>query len=152
LILDSPTAPSYEEILAYIQEPARSLWSDLNTYLQTAYKASPKIAYSKCSGKPGWNLKYQKSGKSLCTLYPEKRQFIALVVVALDLVPLLETSELHEVIRDLLKTAKPFNGTKWLMVPVQSESILMSLKQVLDLKFETQRSMPRVKPVSRERV
>ncbi|WP_423245054.1 DUF3788 family protein [Heliorestis acidaminivorans] len=26
------------------------------------------MTYSKCSAQPGWNVKYKKSGKSLCTL------------------------------------------------------------------------------------
>lgn len=37
--------------------------------------------YSTCSFQPGWNVKYKKGGKSLCTLYPMDGYFIALVVV-----------------------------------------------------------------------
>jgi hypothetical protein len=27
----------------------------------------------------GWNIKYQKSGKSICTIYPQQGYFLALV-------------------------------------------------------------------------
>ncbi|KAB2952754.1 DUF3788 family protein [Heliorestis acidaminivorans] len=36
--------------------------------MEEAYQAKPHITYSKCSAQPGWNVKYKKSGKSLCTL------------------------------------------------------------------------------------
>ena len=42
-----------------------------------------KIAYSNCAMDNnvwrGWNIKYQKSGKSLCTIYPQQGYFLALV-------------------------------------------------------------------------
>lgn len=57
------------------------LWQDLNNYLQQTYNAEPKLSYSNCTWQRGWNLKYQKGGKALCTLYPEEGFFIALVVI-----------------------------------------------------------------------
>lgn len=115
---------------------AQALWQDINSFIQEKYKASPKIAYSKCSAKPGWNVKYQKSGKSLCTLYPEEEGFVALVVILLDLVPIIETMsrEFETEILNTLKTAKPFNGTLWLMIPVNKEAVLNNVKQLLLLK------------------
>jgi hypothetical protein len=79
LILDGSHMPDYDEIAGYINPPAQELWKQVNSFIQERYKASPKTMYSKCSGKPGWNVKYQKSGKSVCTLYPEKDGFVALV-------------------------------------------------------------------------
>jgi hypothetical protein len=71
IILDGSHMPAYDEIVDYINLPAQELWRQINHFIQQRYSATPKIMYSKCSGKPGWNVKYQKSGKSLCTLYPE---------------------------------------------------------------------------------
>ncbi|KUO70500.1 MAG: hypothetical protein APF77_09870 [Clostridia bacterium BRH_c25] len=148
IILDGSHMPDYDEIDDYIKLPARELWRQFNHFVQHRYKASPRIMYSKCSAKPGWNVKYQKSGKSLCTLYPEKDCFIALIVITLDLLPVIEalSEELTEDVVSTIRGAKPFNGTKWLMLKVNSDSTLNDVKQLLLLKHETQRT-----PVSKSK-
>src|SRR5690242_14283406 len=77
-LYDQTKEPMLSEIEAYIDN---SLWLDINTFLQETYLVQPKLAYSNCSAQPGWNVKYQKGGKSLCTLYPMDGYFIALVVI-----------------------------------------------------------------------
>ncbi len=141
LILNASYMPAYNEICDYVVEPAQNLWRDLNSFIQQKYGAVPKIMYSKCSSKPGWNVKYQKSRKSLCTLYPEKESFIALVVVTLDLVPVIESisDEIEPRILDIIRSAKPFNGTLWLMIPVTDKVMLDNVKQLLLLKLSTTR-------------
>lgn len=142
LILDANHVPLYKEIFNYINEPARELWQDINSYIQQEYRVTPKITYSKCSAKPGWNVKYQKSGKSLCTLYPEQDGFVVLVVILLDLVPIIEarSGEFDTKIIELMRTAKPFNGTIWLMIQVHNSVILNNIKQLLLLKHEKRKS------------
>ncbi len=132
LILNDDYVPDFEEISNYMDDPGRELWQDFNQYVMENYKTRPTIAYSSCSAKPGWNVKYKKSGKSLCTLYPEKVGFVALIVVKLALLP--EIDSLDSVITDIAKAAKPFNGTKWLMIPVQNKKILEDVKELLFLK------------------
>lgn len=141
LILDESHVPTYDEIVGYIDLPAQELWRQINHFIQQRYKASPRIMYSKCSGKPGWNVKYQKSGKSLCTLYPEKDGFVALVVITLDMLPVIEalSEELTEETLQTIRTARPFNGTKWLMLQVKNDLQLSDVKQLLLLKHEAQK-------------
>ena len=136
LIQDASHIPTYEEIFNYMDEHTQSMWKDMNSFIQNVYNTLPKIMYSKCSGKPGWNIKYKKSGKSLCTLYPEKHGFITLVVITLDLVPMIEnlSYEFDEEVIELMKTAKPFNETLWLMIRVDNFTIIDSIKQLLLLK------------------
>ncbi|HPA54749.1 MAG TPA: DUF3788 domain-containing protein [Bacillota bacterium] len=136
LILDGSHTPEYDEIVEYINMPARDLWRQINGFIQQRYKSLPRIMYSVCSGKPGWNVKYQKSGKSICTLYPEQDGFVALVVVTLDLMPVIEalSGELTEETRQTIRSAKPFNGTKWLMLQVKNDLQLEDVKQLISLK------------------
>lgn len=142
IILDGGRIPDYDEIVDYINLPAQELWRQINLFIQQRFKALPKIMYSKCSGKPGWNVKYQKSGKSLCTLYPEKDSFVTLVVITLDLLPVIEalSAEFTAEVLQTIKSAKPFNGTLWLMIQVKSDMSLSDVKRLLLLKHETQRS------------
>ena len=134
-ILDGTRSPSFEEIGEYIRPEARTLWNDINAFIRETFQAKPLIAFSRCSGKPGWNVKYQKSGKAICTLYPEKEGFIALVVVTLDLANVIEDlSDGLGAIREVARSARPFNGTKWLMITVYQETALVEVKQLLVLK------------------
>lgn len=135
LILDQTHAPTIEEIVAYIQDPGKGLWQGLNRFLQEQFGISPKITYSVCSGKPGWNVKYHKSGKSLCTLYPEKQGFVALLVIKQELREVVQALPgLDEELLDVVRKAAPFNGTLWLMVPVYSDQMLEGIKELLLLK------------------
>ena len=138
LMLDGSHMPEYDEIVGYMNLPARNLWENINNFIQQRYKSSPKIMYSSCSGKPGWNMKYQKSGKSICTLYPEKDGFVVLIVVTLDLMPVIEalSEEFTEETLQTIRTAKPYNGTKWLMLQVKNDLQLEDVKQLISLKQE----------------
>lgn len=73
--------PSMEDIEAYIGS-GKDLWLRMNRYIQETYQAKPKLTYSGCSGKPGWNVKHQKSGQAFGTLYPEEGGFSVLIVIA----------------------------------------------------------------------
>jgi hypothetical protein len=67
-IMDSGHMPTLDEIGNYIGGAAEKRWLELNQHLDKNFKVKQKTSYSTCSGKPGWNFKYQKSGKALCTL------------------------------------------------------------------------------------
>ena len=72
--------PSETEIRDFVNT---CLLDDMDSHMRDMYKVKPKYAYSSCAMDNniwrGWNIKYQKSGKSLCTLYPQQGYFLALV-------------------------------------------------------------------------
>ena len=112
------------------------LWSVLNTYLQETYNIMPKIVYSSCSMQKGWNVKYKKSGKSLCTLYPMQGYYIALVVIGnreLDEAELL-LPLCGEYIQTLFRQTAAGYGGKWLMIDVRSVEILDDVKKLIALR------------------
>jgi hypothetical protein len=137
IIANSSKTPTLTDIVDYINPPVRILWQELTDFIKERYRSMPTIQYSVCAGKPGWNVKYQKSGKSICTLYPEKNCFVALVVIKLDLAPVVEKAEpaFHPMILDMVKNNKPFNGTLWLMIPVSDRPVLESVLDLLHLKM-----------------
>ena len=137
LILDASHELAYEDILTYMAEPALTWWKTLNTFIQAEYRVKPKITYSNCSMQRGWNVKYHKSGKALCTLYPEQQTFTVMIVVKLELANIITNmiDRFEPAIMDILASARPFNGTKWLMIPVESEPILKNVQELLVLKL-----------------
>lgn len=125
--------PTEAQISDYIANP---LWSDINSFLRESYGVEPSFSYSGCSGQPGWNVKYQKGGKSLCTLYPMNGFFIVLVVIGnkelaeTELVmPLCDkhTRELFE--------RTPYSAMgRWLMIQVSNERILEDAKRLIQIR------------------
>ena len=117
-----------------------SLWNDLTDYLQKTYNVKPKLFYSNCSMEnglwKGWNVKYKKGGKSLCTLYPKQGYFLSLVPVgsremteAELLMPLCT-----EYTQNLFKqTTSGYHG-KSLAFHVKNESVLSDMKSLLELR------------------
>lgn len=124
--------PSFEQINSFINNP---LWDKFNNYLSETFISSPQVEYSRCSMQRGWNLKYKKKGKSLCAAYPEKGYFKVLVVVNEN------DKEKNEfligtccdMIKNLYKGARLFNGTKWLMY-VTNDVILDDTKKLIELR------------------
>lgn len=127
--------PDMQQISAFVASP---LWEEICSYLETGYGVLPKVEHSICSGAPGWNVKYKKSGRALCTLYPNEGFFTCLVSVgsreAMEAELLLLSCS--ETVRKLYWNTKPFNGSRWLMIPVTAPEILEDAKRLIDLRVK----------------
>ncbi|MCC0638398.1 MULTISPECIES: DUF3788 domain-containing protein [unclassified Clostridioides] len=125
--------PTFEQIKEFINSP---LWDKLNSILSSTYSVEPKLEYSKCSMQRGWNVKYKKRGKSLCTLYPQEGSFKALVIVnesnrvEVDLF----INTCCDYIKQLYNEIKFFNGSKWLMIQIDSMSALNDTLELIKLR------------------
>ncbi|HWR23092.1 MAG TPA: DUF3788 domain-containing protein [Feifaniaceae bacterium] len=125
--------PTKDMIRDYIGNP---LWDTFHARMREAYGVLPAASYSKCSAQPGWNVKYQKSGKSLCTLYPVEGYFIALVVIGAKEEPEANLLMPHATryVRELYEKT-PFScGGRWLMLHVTDEEILEDVLRLIALR------------------
>jgi len=125
--------PALTQIAEHIGSP---LWRELCGFVETGYDTLPKIEYSICSGAPGWNVKYKKSGRALCTLYPHEGFFTCLICIGGR-----EMMEAELVLtaccsytRELYQKTKAFNGTRWMMMDVTSQEILEDVKSLLRVR------------------
>ena len=125
--------PSLQEIDSFIDSP---LWKDLRAYVETTYGVEPRVEHSTCSGAPGWNVKYRKSGRSLCTLYPDAGAFTALVTIGAKEAPEAELllPLCSEYLRELCTRAGALNGARWLMIRVSDERVLNDVKALIRLR------------------
>lgn len=84
----------------------------------------------------GWNMKYKKSGKSLCTLYPMRGYYIALVVIGRK--EMIEAELLMPLCSDYVQTVfhdtKTGNGQKWLMIDVREREVLEDVLNLIQLR------------------
>ncbi len=137
-IFPSHHKPTMEEITDYIGGDAKELWLELMQYMESAYGAKPSMSYSVCSGKPGWNIKFQKSGQSFGTLYPEENSFSVFIVISYKLMPRMEdilqklsgnTAELFRQAGDYMKMGK------WMMFRINDKVGLEDYKNLISVKL-----------------
>ena len=114
--------PILEDFAAYIRNP---VFMQFCSEIKKKYRCNEKIEFSRCSWERGWNVKFKKSGKSLCTVYPREGYFTVLVVVVEC------TSEL----RELYEKARWGNGQKWLMIDLEDQGEMFAdVLQLIEIR------------------
>lgn len=134
--LDKNIRPTKEQLIDIVQNHANLLLKDICKFAETELGATEQIDYSVCSGAPGWNLKYKKSSKSLCVIYPEAEKVIILVTISGEVLSTFEIikSSFSAYTVKLADSVVPFNGAKWLMINVSNQDICNDVKNLIRLK------------------
>ena len=130
--------PSENHIIEFVKTP---LWENLDSYLKQKYNIQPQLFFSNCSMDKGywkgWNVKYKKSGKSLCTLYPKEGYFLVLIPVSakdLDEAEIL-IKLCDKYTQDLFHQTKSGNTGKSLAMEVKNKKILADVKSLVALRI-----------------
>lgn len=133
IISNMDNMPEMSEISVYVNSV---LWDELIEFIESTYNVMPQREYSRCSEAPGWNIKYRKSGRSICTLYPQKNKFECLITIGRK-----ESAEMEFVlplccdyIQKLYANAGGLNGAKWLMCEVKDREIFENVKNLILLR------------------
>lgn len=115
--------PSLDEVGKYVRNP---VFRQFCTELEDAYQTEAKMDFSKCSWMPGWNIKFKKAGRSLCTIYPNEGYFTVLVVVGKKEEEQIEamlpscSSEMQAIYHQ----TEEGNRQKWLMIDLEDADAL----------------------------
>ncbi len=127
--------PGLSAVSEYIASP---LWEALRTHLEDTYGVQPTVEHSVCSGAAGWNLKYKKRGRALCTLYPAQGFFTCLVSIGKREAPEAELllGSCTEDIQQLYWNTRLHNGGRWLMIAVTSPEILADTQALIALRMK----------------
>ena len=127
--------PERAQIDAFIGNPQ---WSALVAHLEGELGIRPLEEHSRCSGAPGWNLKYRKGGRSLCTVYPRAGYVTCLLSLGAR-----EATEAELIVQSataylqtLYRQAKPLNGSRWRMVDVKDDGVLQDVIRLIDLRMK----------------
>ncbi|OYP11621.1 uncharacterized protein DUF3788 [Lachnotalea glycerini] len=118
-IRDMNYESNMEEMSTFINNP---LFAELCQHLENEYKVLCKIEYSKDVWLRGWNIKFKKAGKSLCTVYPKENYFTVLVVVGNKEKESVENllPQMSGEIREIYAKTKEGNGQRWLMIDLET--------------------------------
>jgi hypothetical protein len=133
-MLDKEHEPSEKQILGYLGGKAAEAWADIVSFLKTHYDFSPEPDYG--GAKYGWSIRYRKSGKSLCTLYPERGAFTILIVLGKKEVEQFEEhmSEFSTQFVELFKSARQFHDGRWLWIRILDKPDTEDVRQLLVVK------------------
>lgn len=129
--------PTMENIRDYIGGEAAALWTSLLDECGKRWKTRIKPSYSVCSGKPGWNIKLQKSGVTFGTLYPEPGSFSVFVVI-----PSSADAAMREILSHLspdlaqmyLQAGDYMKVGKWMMFRVLDRAGVEDYLRIVELK------------------
>ena len=120
---DKTTCPTLAEIGQSIGNPT---FVRFCSEIKNAYKCKEKIEFSSCSWAKGWNVKFKKAGKTLCTIYPKEQYFTIMIVVGKKEKECIEKilPECTVELQDIYHQTKEGNGQRWLMIDLEEEGSL----------------------------
>lgn len=119
-LLDKNCYPTLDEVAEFVNNAS---FMQFCTEMKALYKCNEKIEYSSCSWEKGWNIKFKKSGKTLCTIYPREHYFTVMVVVgrkekaSVEAILPMCTPEMQEI----YKESKEGNGQRWLIINMEDK-------------------------------
>jgi hypothetical protein len=137
---DKTHEPTESEIHTFISENVRKTWIVLKQFIEEAYGlVSGKIFYG---AKYGWTVRYRKSGKTLCSLFPEEGKFIVLIVLgceeALKTLPM--ERELSPQTLRLIENTKQLHDGCWLWIRITEPDDIDDSKTLLQLKRKPEKA------------
>lgn len=120
---DKNNPPAIEAISEYVRNP---VFVQFCSEIKNTYKCNEKIEYSSCSWEKGWNIKFKKAGKTLCTVYPRECYFTIMIVIGAKEKAFVEAilPECTVELSDIFNHTKEGNGQKWLMIDLEDKGDL----------------------------
>ena len=117
------SCPTLAEIEQFVKNP---VFEQFCSEIKRTYNCNEKIEYSGCSLEKGWNTKFKKSGKNLCTIYPREGYFTVMIVIGRK-----EKESVEEILPEctaelqtLYSQTKEGNGQRWLMIDLEDHEDL----------------------------
>jgi hypothetical protein len=138
-LFSGTSQPTLQDVRQHI---GNTLFDELCQFVEESYSASLKLEYSRCSAAPGWNVKYKKSGKSICTIYPHEGFFTCLVIVSEKdaMEAELMIGDCDPAVQKLYGTSVPMNGSRWLMIDVTNQKILEDVENLVRIRTKKQKA------------
>jgi hypothetical protein len=133
-MLDKEKMPTAKDIADYLGKDAAEAWGDLTAFLAENYNFTPETVFG--GRKYGWAIRYRRSGKSLCTLHPEKGAFTVLVVLGGKETEqaLAALSSFNPNVADTISNAKQYHDGRWLWLRVLNRHETADIKRLLQIK------------------
>lgn len=105
--------------------------------IMESYQVKPTFEFSKCSWEMGWNIKFKKGSKTLCTVYPKEHYFTVMVVIGKRekeaLIPIFDS--FNSITQQTILNTKEGNGQRWIMLDCEDiDSTVEDVKRLIALR------------------
>ena len=136
-MLDGEHQPTEADILKSIGK--KKVWLDLKQYLEQNYDFVPELVFY--GAKYGWTIRYRKSGKTFCSLFPEKGAFTVLLVLGKQEAQkaLSMLNEFSTRVGKLVNGAEQRRDGRWLWIRVVTSVNAADVKELLKVKRKPKR-------------
>jgi len=131
---DEAHKPTEKEMTDFIGERAGEAWLEIRKFIEDCYDIAPETIFY--GAKYGWTVRYRKSGKTLCSLFPEKGGFTVLIVLGRKESDkfLSIQAELGSKIQKFFENAKQYHDGRWLWIRMSTERDAKDIIKLLQIK------------------
>lgn len=126
--------PTNEELYLTMGEEKFKVWSEINCFIEKNYNV--ECLWDR-GGKTGiYELKYRKSGKTLCALYPREQGMRILIVFGKVEREKFESSrnEFSQYVNDFYDNTHQYHDGKWLYLDYNSNLPIEDIKKLILIK------------------
>jgi hypothetical protein len=136
IFVDRQHQPTLQEI-SIVLASRQPLWAKLTQFIADNYQMPGELSFG---GKNyGWNVWYCQSGKTLTSLYPQQRYFVAQIVLGKDQVEKALQLKLGKNVRTVLEEAPQLHDGRWLFIKVKTEKDVKDIQELLRVKKRPQK-------------
>ena len=133
-MMDKAREPTEEDMMSFVGERAKAAWTELRQFIEDNYDFLPETVFY--GAKYGWTVRYRKSGKTLCSLFPEKGGFTVLIVLGKkdSEKVLLMRDELSTRMNAILRSTEQLHDGRWLWIRMLAMNDVDDVKKLLQTK------------------
>ncbi len=125
-----PSDGSVREVLG----AAYTAWDELERHLAEVYGLTGSFHFM-YGQRYGWALRFQRGGKLILAMYPNRGQLTVQVVLGRAQVTMATAMHFSPNISKVLRAAKDFPEGRWLFVPVRSRQSAREMRSLIALKL-----------------
>ena len=127
--------PIQDEIERFLVNP---LWIELNEYILKLCGSRPQISYNVYAAERCWNVEYHLNDKVICTLYPGKDDFEAMIVITNAeekyAAPILADGSAY--LRKQYESTRKCPLGRWLVLKISERKVLVDAEALISLRIK----------------
>ena len=131
--------PMEEELNHLMEEEIYKTWYDINNFIKDNYDM--EMIWNS-GGKTGvYELKYRRSGKTLCALYPREKGMRILIIFGKIEREKFENTrvEFSEYINKFYDSTHQYHDGKWLYLDIINDTVVSDIEKLLLIKKKPNR-------------
>lgn len=134
-LLDREGQPDHALIRRVIGKEVWPVWEEMEVHLAKQFPGyEPELLYY--SAQHGWAIRYRKEAQQLCTLFPERGSFTALITLGPeeDALALEKINFFNARLRDLLSRPSTLPQGRWLWMRLEDYTDFVGFRLLLEIK------------------